>query len=155
MSAQKKRKVCRDLTFTFPCRSPPRVPRQRALLNLRYVGKMIQCKDENEVVTLGFDDTTKAAGVCVYDAKTTNITIKGDSGKRKSLTTSFAPNLSHSGLDHSEVIQFKLQSLALLAGDGTTVYDIKENIDFWMSDRAGKTDMAMKKSDLSPSSSPN
>ena len=141
---KKKKHAQKDLTYTFPCRSTRRRwLRQGALLNLRYVAHNIIKKDYSDVVTLGFDDTTKAAGVRIYDVKTTNISVKGDSGDRKTFTTGFTPNLSHSGVDQAETLQFNLQCLALLSGDDTTVDDIKDQIDFWMSDRVADTDVTL------------
>ncbi|KAL4219994.1 Cullin-2 [Mactra antiquata] len=54
---------------------------------------------------------------------------------RKTLTTGYTENISHSGKDGTKAYEFKLKCLALLAD--TTVNDLKEHIDFWMSDRAG------------------
>ena len=91
----KRRKLHNNLTYIFPSRSTRRRwLRQGALLNLRYVADQIKGKDPNEVITLGFDDTTKAAGVRLYDVKTTNITIE-----KKSFTTGVSRNISHSGFD--------------------------------------------------------
>ena len=139
-----RKKASRDLTYTFPCRSTRRRwLRQGALLNLRYVAHQIMKKDTADIVTLGFDDTTKAAGVRIYDVKTTNISIKGDTGGRKTFTTGFTPNLSHSGADQAKTLTFNLQSLAILAGDNTSVDEIKSQIDFWMSDRVADTDVTL------------
>ena len=96
----KRRKLHSDLTYRFPSRATRRRwLRQGALLNLRYVADQIKGKDPNEVITLGFDNTTKGAGVHLYDVKTTNIRIKGDDKENKSFTTGFSPNISHSGFD--------------------------------------------------------
>ena len=62
-----------------------------ALLNLRYVAKHILEKPEDTIITMRIDDTTKAVGYAVYDAKATNITIYGENMERKSLTTHFRP----------------------------------------------------------------
>ena len=97
--------------------------RQGALLNLRYVADQIKGKDPSEVIILGFDDTTKAAGVRLYDVKTTNITIKGDDKEKKNFTTGFSPNISHSGSDQAETLLYKLKTLAVLAGGRTSVDD--------------------------------
>ena len=98
----KRRKLHRDLTYRFPSRAT-RWFRQRALLNLRYVADQIKGKDPSEVITLVFDDTTKAAGVRLYGAKTNNITIKGDDTEKKSFTAGF----SHSGYDQAETLLYK------------------------------------------------
>ena len=61
------------------------------LLNLKYVASIL--------IMTGFDDTTKAAGHRLLDSKALNITVDGEGKQRKSYTTGFHPNLSHSGED--------------------------------------------------------
>jgi hypothetical protein len=113
----KKRKMRQDLTFCFPSRATRRKwLRHGTLLNLRYVANKILKKQDKEVVTWGFDDTKKAAGVHLLDVKTSNITIDGDDRKRETYTTGFTPNLSHSGLDQAATLKHSLQMLAVLAG---------------------------------------
>ena len=58
--------------------------------------------------------------------------------KKEIFTTGFTPNISHSGEDQTTTLRHKLQTLAVLAGDdvGTSVQDIIDSIDFWMSDRS-------------------
>ena len=72
--------------------------------------------------------------------KTTNITIKGNGNENKSLTTGFAPNISHSASHQAETLSVKLKTLA---GEGTTLDDIISQIDFWMPDRAGDADACL------------
>ena len=83
-------------------------------LSLEYVAQQILNKDDN-IVTVGLDDTTKAAGHRCYDVKVDHITIAGPSGKRKSLTTGYVENVSHSSKDGAEAYEFKLMCLAILA----------------------------------------
>ena len=110
--------------------------RYGALLNLKYVAKKILNKKDSEVITYGFDDTTKAAGFRLFDVKTDHITINSAEMNRETFTTGFTPNLSYSGQDQATTVKFKLQTLAVLAGEGTSLDDIVENIDFWISDRS-------------------
>ena len=133
-----------DLIYCFPSRATRRRwLRHGTLLNLRYVANKILKKQDEEVVTWGFDDTTKAAGVHLLDVKTSNITIDGDDRKRETYTTGFTPNLSHSGLDQAATLKHSLQMLAVLAGKDMSVDDLIEQIDFWMSDRAADCDVLL------------
>ena len=96
--SKKKRKVQSDLTYKFPSRATLRRWMESAsLLNLRYVAKILM--DHDSVTTVGFDDTTKANGHRLLDSKALNITVDGEGKQRKSYTTGFHPNLSHSGED--------------------------------------------------------
>ena len=104
-------------------------------LGLEYVAQQILNKDD-KIVTIGLDDTTKAAGHRMYDVKADHITIKGPSSKRISLTTGYVENISHSGEDGAKAYEFKLNCLAILAN--STVDELKSEIDFWMTDRAGE-----------------
>ena len=56
-------------------------------------------KSDDQVVTFGADDTTKAAGHTKFDAKATNITVAGKNRQRQTLTTGFTEN--HSGVDQA------------------------------------------------------
>ena len=128
---KKKRRVQSDLTYRFPSRPTRRkYLRYGALLNLKYVAKKILNKKDSEVITYGFDDATKAAGFRLFDVKTDHITINSAEMNRETFTTGFTPNLSHSGQDQTTTVKFKLQTLAVLAGEGTSLDDILENIDF-------------------------
>ena len=91
-------------------------------------------KGEN-VVTVGLDDTSKAAGHKLYNVKADNITIAGEGSKRKTFTTGLSEIASHEGKEHAKVYEQKLKCLAVLSE--TTVIELKDFIDFWMSDRAG------------------
>ena len=77
-------------------------------LSLEYIAQQILNKEDN-IVTVGLDDTTKAAGHRCYDVKADHITIAGPSGKRKSLTTGYVENVSHSGKDGAEAYEFKTE----------------------------------------------
>ena len=93
----------RDLTYVFPSRKTRRRwLKHAAILNLRHVANQIVFKSPGEVVTMGFDDTTKAACVRLFDVKATNITIGSESKYRKTFTTGFTPNISHKGVDQAE-----------------------------------------------------
>ena len=75
---KKRRRVQNDLTNYFPSRATRRRwLKQGALLNLRHVGQKILRKSQDQVITWGFDDTTKAAGCHLFDVKTSNITLDG------------------------------------------------------------------------------
>ena len=85
-------------------------------------------KDEGDVVTVGLDDTTKAAGHKSFDVKTDHITFQGQSKSRMTMTTGYIENLSHSGADGATAYEFKLKILSVLAD--CSVEDIKSEIDF-------------------------
>ena len=132
--SKKKRKVQKDLSNRFPSRPTLRRWMESAsLLNLRHVAKILL--DHDAVTTIGFDDTTKAAGHKLFDSKALNITVDGDGKHRKSYTTGFHPNLSHSGEDQTVSLKFALEQMAVLAG--TSLDDFIELVDFWMTDRSG------------------
>ena len=104
------------------------------------MAKKIREKKETQIATMGFDDTTKAAGRQLFDIKSTNITIDGEDMERETYTTGFTPNLSHSGQDQAITLKHSLQVLSILARDEPEdkygVEDIIETFDFWMSDRS-------------------
>ena len=103
-------------------------------MNLKYVADTLMNK-EDSVITIGTDDTTKAAGHKVFNVKADHITVSGPNMNRKILTTGYSETTSHSGEENAKIYEQKLKYLAIL-GD-TTVDDIKSQIDFWMCDRAG------------------
>ena len=80
-------------------------------ITLEYVAQQILSK-EDKVVTVGLDDTTKAAGHRMYDVKADHITIKGPSSKKLTVTTGYVENISHSGEDGAKAYEFKLKCLA-------------------------------------------
>ena len=139
--ARKIRNVQRDLTNRFPSRATLRRWMESAsLLNLLHVAKILL--DEDCIKTIGFDDTTKAAGRRLFDSKALNITVDGDGKHRRAYTTGFHPNLSHSGEDQTETLKFALEQMAVLAGVGLD--EFIEQVDFWMTDRSGDGDIVME-----------
>ena len=68
-------------------------------LNLKQAAEYLITKNNNEVVTIRFDETTKAAGYKLYNLKANRITVSGPDDKRKTLTTGYLENVSHSGTD--------------------------------------------------------
>ena len=131
----KRRKVNRNLENVFPSRrSLNRYLQDASYLNLRMVAEIMLSKNDN-VVTVGIDDTVKAAGRRLYDVKTDHITVSGPNQARRILTTGYSENISHTGLDAAQAYTVRLKILAALAD--SSVEDIKESIDFWMCDRAG------------------
>lgn len=103
-------------------------------MNFRMVADILLNKEES-VVTVGIDHTTKAAGQKLYDVKTDHITVCGSNQPRETFTTGFSENISHSGVDGARAYETKLKCLAALSN--SSVDEMKESIDFWMSDRAG------------------
>ena len=147
---KKKRRVRKDLTYVFPSRQTRRKwLKDGSLLNLRHVANKVMGKDDNQIITFGFDDTKKSAGHHLYDVKTNNITINSPSMHRQTYTTGYLENISHTGKDQAVSINHTLQLLSVLANktgnveDKLTVDDIKENIDFWMCDRSGDGSVAL------------
>ena len=66
-------------------------------------------KDETDVVTVGLDDTTKAAGHKKIDVKADHLFVSGPSKSKKTLTTGYSENLSHSRADGAMTYEFKLK----------------------------------------------
>ena len=73
---KRKRKETRDLTFVLPSRCTMRKKLEDAsLLNFQYLAETIQkTHSSGGTVTAGWDDTTKASGHRVHDAKSGRIT---------------------------------------------------------------------------------
>ncbi|ESO85585.1 hypothetical protein LOTGIDRAFT_155073 [Lottia gigantea] len=118
-----------------------------SFMNLEIVAQYILNKDESEsVVTVGIDDTTKAAGHKLFDIKTDHLTIAGPNHYRKSFTTGYIENVSHSGKDGAWAYGMKLQCLATLSN--STVDEIKSHIDFWISDRASDCKVLLENLDI-------
>ena len=130
----RKRKSVGDLTYIFFSKRCISMHLQDAyLLNMKHVASYLTNKGDN-VITVGLDDTTKAACHKMYDIRADHIIVHWPEGK-KSLTTGFVENISHSGEDGAATYEEKLKILAIL-GD-STLDEIKNEVDFWMSDRAG------------------
>ncbi|KAK6167554.1 hypothetical protein SNE40_021553 [Patella caerulea] len=127
----------RDLTFVMPSRKCMSMYLQDAsVLNLEMVARKLTQKNSSTVVTVGIDDATKAAGHRHFHVKTDHITLKDrDSGIRETFTTGYVGNPSHTGESGADAYHYKLQWLAILAD--TSVNDMKQMIDFWITDRAG------------------
>jgi len=102
---------------------------------------MMMNKDDY-VVTVGVEDTAKAAGRRLFNAKTDHITVAGPNQSRKTFTTGYVENISHSGMDAAAVYDMKLKVLAVLSE--STVDEMKEVIDFWITDRAGDCNIMLK-----------
>jgi hypothetical protein len=78
----RKRKSWPDLTHIFPSKRCISMYLEDAyLLNLKHVANYLTNKDAN-VVTVGFNDTTKAAGHKLYDIKADHITVHGPKGRK-------------------------------------------------------------------------
>ena len=123
----RKRKSVGDLTYIFPSKlCISRYLQDAYLLNMEHVAAYLTDKDDN-VIAIGLDDTTKAAGHKMYDIKADHITVHGPEGK-KSLTTGFMENISHSGEDSAVTYEEKLKILAIL-GD-STLDEIRNEVDF-------------------------
>ncbi|ESO93018.1 hypothetical protein LOTGIDRAFT_162042 [Lottia gigantea] len=130
---EKRKRSSKDRTYVMPSRRCLANWLEAAsFLNLQMVAQSLIEKDDN-VVTIGLDDTTKAAVHKVIDVKNDHITICRPTGK-KTMTTGYIENVSHTGKDAAKAYEYKLQSLAILAD--TSLDDIKQHIDFWMTDRA-------------------
>ena len=130
----RKRKSVGDLTYIFPSKQCVSMYLQDAyLLNMKHVASYLTNKGDN-VITVGLNDTTKAADDKMFDIEADHITVRGPEGK-KSFTIGFMENISHSGEDSAATHEEKLKILANL-GD-STLDKIKNEVDFWMSDRAG------------------
>jgi len=67
-------------------------------MNLKMVAEMMMNKDD-QVVTVGVDDTTKAAGRRLFNVKTDHITVAGPNESQKNFTTGYVENISHSRMD--------------------------------------------------------
>ena len=104
-----------------------------SFMNLKFVADAFLNK-EDSIITVGTDDTTKAAGHKLYNVKADHITIKGPGKKRRVLTTGYSETVGHSGEENAKTYNQKLKYLAVLGE--TSLDDIKEQIDFWMNDRA-------------------
>ena len=141
--------LSKDLTYVFLSRrSIMRYLQDTSYLSLQYITQQILNKEDN-IVTFGLDDTTKASGHRCYDVKADHITTAGPSGKRKSLTTGYVENVSHSSKDGAEAYKFKLKCLAIFAN--STIDELKSEIDFWMTDRAADCDVLLQNLGVDPS----
>ena len=85
------------------------------------------------MVTYGTDDTVKAAGHTRWDVKTAHITIIDREKNRKSFSSVFCENISHSG-EKSAHIKNDIAKMAILTE--SSYEEMLSYMDFFMSDRA-------------------
>lgn len=141
-TGRKRRRSDLDKTYVFPSRRCLNNWLEDAsYLNLRFAADQLINKGDN-TVTVGTDDTTKAAGHKMYDVKADHITLAGPDQTRKVFTTGYSENTSHSGVDSAKTYQHKLQCLAVLTD--SSVEEILSSIDFWMADRAGDNSVMLQ-----------
>ena len=132
-----------DYTYVMPSsRTVRRYLEDANLLNLKYLADRIISNPDEAVVTLGLDDTTKAAGNKVYDVKMTHFTFKRPESSRECFTTGFRENASHAGKEAAKQVTGIFSMMATLAD--CTVIEIKEAIDFFMVDRAADANLMLK-----------
>ena len=60
------------------------------------------------------------------------------------LSTVITPNLSHSGQDQTTSVKFNPQTLAVLAAEDTTLQEIIDNLECWISDRSADCDVVLE-----------
>ena len=145
----KKRRRCtdRDMTYTLPSRrTVARYVKDSALLNFKHVGDSLLAGrlEGNTTITLGIDDTKKAAGHKTMDVKTGHVTLVkrvGDQSFRQTFSTGYLENISHSGSDSAAGVQSWLTQMSVLTG--VPYEEMLELIDFWMNDRAGDSDACL------------
>ena len=70
-------------------------------------------KANEQVVTYGTDDTTKAAGFKKFDMKTNHITIIGEDKTRETYTSGFYENISHKGIHAADTIRHDIAKMAV------------------------------------------
>ena len=139
----KKSKRRMDYTYVMPLsRTVRRYLEDANLLNLKYLADRILSNPDEAVVTLGLDDTTKAAGNKVHDVQTTHFTFKGPESSRECFTTGLHGNASHAGKEAAKQVTGIFSMMATLAD--CTVSEIKEAIDFFMVDRAADANLMLK-----------
>jgi len=120
--------------------------KKAAILNLQYLATAIVHKKDGDVITCGFDDGHKAAGFKTFDVKAVGFHIKNikeDGGKRRTLSAGYTENASHSAEDAAAQLDMVFRSIAILTG--STLEEVKELIDFFMTDRAADCDATLEK----------
>lgn len=119
-SAQKRKMgESEDMCFVMPTRRCLNMYLEdAAYMNLAVVADVLKNNDKaKQIITVGLDDTTKSAGYRKLDVKTDHITVVDrETMKKKTYTTGYIENKSHSGKDSAETYHFKLTCLAVLAG---------------------------------------
>ena len=103
-------------------------------------------KANQQVVTYGTDDTTKAAGNKKFDMKTNHITIIGEDMKRETFTSGYYQNISHKGIHAADTIRHDIAKMAVLTEN--TYEEMIDMFDFFMSDRAGDADTMLDDLDI-------
>ena len=121
---KRKRRDTRDLTFVLPSRRTLRQKLEDAsLLNFKYVAESIQNTSRaGGTVTSGWDDTIKASGHRLHDARSGRVTcvtpVVDNEGKtkkyRQSFTTGFTSNISHKGEDVAVSVKSVKGQMAVL-----------------------------------------
>ena len=110
-----------------------------SLLSFLDMAESIENAKANEqVVTYGTDDTTKAAGFKKFDMKTNHITIIGEDKTRETYTSGFYENISHKGIHAADTIRHDIAKMAVLTDN--SYKEMEDMIDFFMTDRAGDAD---------------
>ena len=146
--SKRKRAELGDLTFLLPSRKSLHHRLEDAsLMSFKYVAETIQKTNAaGGTVTAGTDDTVKASGHRVHDAKTGRITCVNETtdedGRtkrvRQTFTTGFTPNISHSGEDSATSVRSVIGQMAVLCS--VQYEEMQDFIDFFMTDRAGDAD---------------
>ena len=139
----KKSKRRMDYTYVMPLsRTVRRYLEDANLLQLKYLADRILSNPDEDVVTLGLDNTTKAAGNKVHDVKTTHFTFKGPESSPECFTIGFHENASHAGKEAAKQVTCIFSMMATLAE--CTLSEIKEAIDSFIVDRAADTNLTLK-----------
>ena len=128
----KRRRRCDDRTYIMPSRKTVHNYLDNAsYLNLEMVARHLAEISDN-MITVGLNDTTKAAGHRLFSIKADHITVAGPTTGKKTFTTGYVENPSHSGEDVAKTYDFKPKSLAILADCSTE--ELNERIDFRITD---------------------
>ena len=120
-----------------------------SLITFRDMANSIEnAKKQALVVTLGSDDTVKAAGVKRLDIKAIHTTIIGPEKERESFSSGFYQNISHSGKDAAEILSLDIAKMAVVTNNSFD--DMKSMIDFFMTDHAGDADVMLDTLEVEP-----
>ena len=104
---RKKRRKLDFLDYQLPDRlTVSKYLEDMSLLSVADMAEsMISAKEDGKSVTLGIDDTIKAAGFKRFDVKTTHATIIDKDKNRETFTSGFYKNASHEGVKAAETIK--------------------------------------------------
>ena len=109
------------------------------MLNLFHAAETIKnSQEEGDVVTVGWDDTTKKGGNRVWDIKTGHVTIVDSEKNRSTLSLGFTQNISHKGKDSAQSVMATISKIA--KATDSTAEEALSFFDFHMTDRAGDSD---------------